>query len=67
MIEIPLDEYVTPRGNASQAAAAKLVGCTDGAIWQAIRDRRQVFLVFDDDGTFVRSYEITKYPRRQSA
>ena len=59
MREITLKDYITEgKGSRTYSDVATLIGRTTGRAWQ-LRDREDIRLVFDDDGSFVRSYKIT--------
>lgn len=57
MIEVQLTEYLESH---SQVDAAKLIDRTPAAIWQMIQNKRDIRLVFFDDGRFSHPYEITR-------
>jgi len=56
MKELTLREYVD---QTSQTEAAALIGRTQGAVWQMLRDERDIRLIFDDKGNFIKPYEIS--------
>ena len=68
MKELTLKEFVEQN---SQAEAAALIKRTPGAIWQMLRDKRDIRLVFDNKGKFIKPYEITSlrdpgvYPKKR--
>lgn len=54
MREITLKDYVEEH---SQTAAGVALGMTQGAIWQALRGERDIYIVVDSCGKVVGSYE----------
>jgi hypothetical protein len=65
MREITLKDYVEEH---SQTAAGAALGMTQGAIWQALRGKRDIYIVVDSCGKVVGSYEkkhIGKRPEQQ--
>jgi len=55
MAEKTLSDYANEFG---QEAAAKLLGRNQGSVSKAIRKKRDIRLVFKDDGSFSHHYEI---------
>lgn len=55
MKTLKLEEFLE---NNSQTAAAELIGCTQGAVYQMILNKRNILLEFSDDGSFIRAYEV---------
>ena len=63
MNETPLIKYVE---KVPQPLVAKALGCTTGAIWQALQLARDVYIVTDEDGGFCGAYEKKPFPGRKS-
>lgn len=62
MREISLRDYCTEN---TQTAAAKLIGCSQGAISQMLRDKREIYIVEHPDGS-TSSYERKELTARTS-
>lgn len=54
----PLSEFVDEVGQAEAAAA---LGCTQGAISKALRQKRKITVLIEDDGT-IRGHELRRFP-----
>lgn len=61
--EISLQEYLIGR---SQSAAAKALGVTQGAIWQMLRDKRDIRVRIGPDGA-VEAVEVKPIGRKRAA
>jgi hypothetical protein len=48
MKETPLKQFCEEN---TQNAAADIIGCTQGAVWQMLREGREVYIVTQDDGS----------------
>ena len=63
MSKTPLDDYQRAHG---QSATARAVGVTQGAIWQMLKSKREIYVVEHDDGT-VELQEIKILARKSAA
>ncbi|RKZ15803.1 hypothetical protein DRQ53_08020 [bacterium] len=63
MNETPLIKYVE---KVPQPLVAKALGCTTGAIWQALQLARDVYIVTNDDGSISGAYEKKPFPGRKA-
>ena len=50
MLELHISEYLKTK---TQAELARQMGLTAGAVWQMVRDNRDIVLDFDDSGKLV--------------
>lgn len=64
MKEITLAKYVEAN---TQKDAADFLGCTAGAVWQMLRNKRDVRLVLDKKGQLASWYEIKRARRSKAA
>ena len=63
MTTITLKKYLEQK---TQAEVAAEIGVTQGAIWQMLRDQRQIELTIHEDGS-VEAKEVKPVGRRSSA
>lgn len=50
MLQLHISEYLKTK---TQAELARQMGLTAGAVWQMVRDNRDIVLDFDDSGKLV--------------
>ena len=50
MLQLHISEYLKTK---TQAALAREMGLTAGAVWQMVRDNRDILLDFDESGKLV--------------
>ena len=50
MLELHISEYLKTK---TQASLARQMGLTAGAVWQMVRDKRDILLDFDESGKLV--------------
>lgn len=50
MLQVHISEYLKTK---SQASLAREMGLTAGAVWQMVRDKRDIVLDFDETGKLV--------------
>lgn len=63
MKEMPLCDFVEVHG---QTETGKLIGMTQGGVWQALRSKRQIIVVENDDGS-VFAYEKKPIGKQRTA
>lgn len=57
MTEVSLSDYCRPKGKHPQSTAALHLECSQSAVQQMLKSNRDIRLVFDDAGGFVKAYE----------
>lgn len=50
MLQLHISEYLKTK---TQASLARQMGLTVGAVWQMVRDKRDILLDFDESGKLV--------------
>jgi hypothetical protein len=63
MREISLSEFLE---NHTQQEAADVIGCTQGAVWQMLKKRRDIRFRLNKKGEAVSHYEITAAKRTRT-
>ncbi len=64
MREMTLQKYLSEGRTQGEVAAA--LGCTQGAIWQMLRDERDIRVVLQDDGS-ITAHEIKPVGKNSAA